>query len=149
LSHPYDDFTPAASLAFLEYLRQVPNRAAAQRLTPVLVTVPDGYPARRLAPPTINCIFATVSSFYEYLIVSGCFRDSENPIRMMDDTATARVPQRHRPVMGRASRQRPIRRVIQVKTVQRLPRPLDEAHIAPLLASLHRERDRAMILLML
>jgi len=145
----YDDFTPAASLAFLDYLRQVPNRAAAQRLTPVLVTAPDGYPARRLAPPTINRIFAAVSSFYEYLIVSGCFKDSENPIRLVDDPATARVPQRHRPVMGRASRQRPIRRVIQVKTVQRLPRPLDKTHTTQLLASLRRERDRAMILLML
>lgn len=145
----YDAFTPAASLAFLEYLRQVPNRSPARRLTPVLVTAPGGWPARRLAPATINRIFATVSSFYEYLIVSGCLQDNENPIQMVDDRHGARVSGRHRPALGRASRQRPIRRVIQVKTVQRLPRPLDDNQIIPLLASLRRERDRAMLLLML
>ncbi len=61
----YDDFTPVVSLAFLEYLRQVPNRTPARRLTPVLVTVTGDQPARRLAPATINRIFAAVSSFYE------------------------------------------------------------------------------------
>ncbi len=86
---------------------------------------------------------------YEYLIVSGCLKDTENPIRMVNDPSGARVSGRHRPALGRASRQRPIRRVIQVKTVQRLPRPLDDDHIVPLLASLRRERDRAMLLLML
>ena len=51
--------------------------------------------------------------------------------------------------MGAASRQRPVRRVVRVKTIQRLPRPLDEEHVAALLATLDRWRDRAMVLLML
>jgi integrase/recombinase XerD len=51
--------------------------------------------------------------------------------------------------MGAASRQRPIRRVVRVKQVQRVPRPLHEAQIASLLQHLRCWRDKAMVLLML
>jgi integrase/recombinase XerD len=51
--------------------------------------------------------------------------------------------------MGRASRQRPIRRSARVKTVQRVPRPMDEAQVQALVAQVRRLRDRAIVLLML
>ena len=51
--------------------------------------------------------------------------------------------------MGLASHQRPVRRVVRVRTIQRLPRPLDEEQVAVLVGSLKRWRDRAMVLLML
>src|SRR5205823_11335156 len=57
--------------------------------------------------------------------------------------------ERHRPFIGPASRQRPIRRVVRVKTVQRLPRPLESDQVEALLGSLRRWRDRALVLLML
>lgn len=145
----YEDFTPASSLALLEYLREAPSRKRAQRLTPVLVAAAGGIPAARLSPATVNRILAAVSSFYEYLIVSGQLADGENPIRKAEDPATARASERHRPFLGRASRQRPIRRVVRVATAQRLPRPLDDEHVEKLLGSLKRWRDRAMFLLML
>jgi integrase/recombinase XerD len=59
------------------------------------------------------------------------------------------VAERHRSFMGASSRQRPVRRVVRVKTIQRLPRPLDDDQVATLLGSLDRWRDRAMVLLML
>jgi hypothetical protein len=54
----------------------------------------------------------------------------------VDDPALARVSERHHPFMGSASRQRPIRRAVRVKTVQRLPRPMSEEQIAQLRGSL-------------
>jgi integrase len=143
-----DGFGPPQSLMLLEYLRQVPSRRPAQRLDLVLATSTDGYSATRLAPATINRLFAAVSSFYEYLIVSGRWA-AENPIQLRPDPALARVAERHRPFIGPASRQRPVRRVVRVKTVQRVPRPLEAEQVTSLLASLTRWRDRAMLLLML
>jgi integrase len=143
-----DAFGPTESLALLEYLRQLPSQRPAQRLGMVLTTTAAGQPATCLAPTTINRIFATVSSFYEYMILFGHIT-SENPMQLRPDPALARVSERHLPFMGPASRQRPIRRAVRVKTVLRLPRPLSDEQVSSLLASLRRWRDRALMLLML
>ena len=146
----YQEFRPSHALLFLEYLSTRPIQKQAQRLTPVLSTTTDeGYSTTRLSPATINRILAAVSSFYEYLILSEQFSTCENPIQQGDDPAYARVADRHRPFMGLASRQRPMRRVVHVKTIQRVPRPLDDDQLNMLLGSLRLKRDRAMILLML
>src|SRR5260221_4279318 len=147
---PYLDFAPRHAFLFLEYLSMLPSRKSAQRLSLVLSTTTDeGTSATRLSPATINRTFAAVSSFYEYLILSGAFIQRENPIQQVDDPALARVAERHRPFMGHASRQRPIRRAVRVKTVQRVPRPMDDHQISQLLDSLKLRRDKAMLLLML
>ncbi len=146
----YQEFTPPHALQFLEYLSTIPSRKQARRLSLVLSTrTAEGTSTTRLSPATINRTFAAVSSFYEYLILSGEFSQRENPIQQVDDPALARVAERHRPFMGRASRQRPIRRSVHVKTVQRVPRPMADEQIDKLLASLRLKRDRAMLLLML
>lgn len=145
----YEEFTPAHSLAFLDYLSHIPSRRQAQRASLVLcTTTEDGRPTTRLSPATINRTFAAVSSFYEYLILSGHLK-KENPILKEDDYATSRVSERHQPFMGHDSRQRPIRRTVRVKTIQYLPRPLSDEEIKLLRASLHSWRDKAMFLLML
>jgi len=77
----YEDFTLAQALAFLEYLHEVPSRTQARRLGLVLCTTDGDQPATRLSPPTINRTFAAVSSFYEYLILSGQFTQRENPFK--------------------------------------------------------------------
>ncbi len=146
----YQEFTPPHALLFLEYLSTMPSRKQAQRLGLVLSTTTDeGSSTTCLSPPTINRIFAAVSSFYEYLILAGQFSERENPIQRVDDLARARVSDHHQPFMGRASRQRPIRRTVHVKTIERVPRPMDDDHIDKLLSSLKLKRDKAMILLML
>ncbi len=146
----YQQFNPAHSLAFLEYLSTLPSRKPSRRLGLVLsTTTSEGDSTTRLSPTTINRIFAAVSSFYEYLILSGQWTSYENPIHKVDDPALMRVSERHRPFMGRASHQRPIRRAVRVKTVQRLPRPMDDDQIDKLLTSLTCKRDKAMLLLML
>jgi integrase len=146
----YQEFSPAHSWAFLEYLSTLPSRKPARRLGLVLsTTTSEGNSTTRLSPTTINRILAAVSSFYEYLILSGQFTGHENPIQKVDDSALARVSERHRPFMGRVSRQRPIRRAVRMKTVQRIPRPMDDDQIDKLLTSLTCKRDKAMLLLML
>ena len=146
----YQEFTPPHALLFLEYLSTVPSRKPARRLGLVLsTTTEEGASTTRLSPATINRTFAAVSSFYEYLILSGEFMQRENPIQQVEDPALARVAERHRPFMGLASRQRPIRRSVHVKTIRRVPRPMDGEQIDRLLASLRLKRDRAMFLLML
>jgi len=147
----YQEFTPPHAFQFLEYLSTIPSRKQARRLGLVLsTTTTGGTSATRLSPATINRTFAAVSSFYEYLILSGAFTGRENPLQQqVDDQALARVAERHRPFMGRASRQRPIRRSVHVKTVRRVPRPMDDEQIGKLLTSLSLKRDKAMLLLML
>lgn len=142
-------FSPAQSLDFLEFLHQLPSHKPVQRLGLALCTREEGLPAKRLSATTINRIFAAVSSFYEYLIISGRLDDQEHPLLKVNDPAGARVSERHRPFLGRASRQHPVRRVVRVKTVQRVPRPLSEEHVQQLLGSLGSWRDRAMLWLML
>ena len=143
-----DGFGPPQALALLEYLRHAPARRPSQRLDLVLATMAGGQSATHLAPATINRVFAAVSSFYEYLIVSGHW-SAENPLQLRPDPALARVSERHRPFIGRASRQHPVRRVVHVKTVQRLPRPLESDQVEALFSSLDRWRDRALLQLML
>jgi integrase len=146
----YHEFRPPHALLFLEYLSQLPSRKAARRLGLVLsTTTADGASATRLAPATINRIFAAVSSFYEYLILAGHFTERENPIQKVPDPALARVPERHRPFMGYASHQKPMRRAVHVKMVRRIPRPMDDEQVRQFLESLSLKRDKAMILLML
>ena len=146
----YLEFRPPHALLFLEYLSQQPSRKPGRRLGLVLsTTAADGASTTRLSPATINRTFAAVSSFYEYLILAGNFTERENPIQKVPDPALARVSERHRPFMGYASRQQPMRRVVHVKTVQRVPRPMDDEQIRQLLESLSKKRDKAMILLML
>src|SRR5260370_40761561 len=143
----WEEFAPRHSIALLEYLRSVPSRRPRRRMTLTVVVDADG-PATKLAASTVNRILAAVSSFYEYVILAGLF-ERLNPIEKRPDPALARVSERHRPFMGRASRQRPIRRAVRVKTVQRVPRPLSEAQVAALLEQLRSKRDRAIVLLML
>ncbi|MGN9844233.1 tyrosine-type recombinase/integrase [Nonomuraea sp. H19] len=143
----WQEFAPRHSIALLEYLRSVPSRRPRQRMALTVVVDADG-PATRLAPSTVNRVLAAVASFYEYVILAGMF-DRLNPIEKRPDPALARVSERHRPFMGRASRQRPVRRAVKVKTVQRLPRPLSEAQVKALLEQLRGKRDRAIVLLML
>ena len=144
----YAEFTPAQAVALLEYLAQVPSRKRVARPAPPAHAAGRAV-ARRLAPASVNRILAAVSSFYEYLIMTGQLAHAENPIRQISDPETARVSERHRPALDRASRQRPIRRTLRVRTAQRLPRPLAEAQVAQLFGALRRWRDRAMFLLML
>ncbi len=145
----YLEFIPVHALDLLAYLRALPSRRPAQRLSLVLCTSDEEGSATHLAATTINRMLAAVSSFYEYLILSGQLTAGENPLQKVDDPMTARVSERHRPFMGHASRQRPIRRVVRVKTVSRVPRPMSEEQIKALLGSLRMVRDKAMLLLML
>jgi integrase len=144
----WETFRSFHALKLLEYLRTVPNRRPVQQLGLTLATVVDGRPATHLAPPTINRILATISSFYDYVIVAGQL-DPSNPIEKRSDLALQRVSDRHRPFMDGASRQRPLRRYVRVKTVQRLPRPLSDEQVAHLLAALRCQRDLALVRLML
>ena len=162
------DFTPAQSILFLEYLRSVPTYKQTRRYSPVLCEPNDKrpeqpgkpkHPGTRLSPATINRIIAAVSTFYEYLILSGRLSTKDNPLAGQRGSghALARCSQDHRHSLGGVNGQgqsrlqpiRPMRRMLSVKTVQHLPRPMSEEHVERLLRSLRRWRDKAMILLML
>lgn len=144
----WDELRPHHALGLLEYLRSVPSRSPRQRLTLSVATLDAGGPGVRLAPTTVNRALAAAASFYEYTLLAGLFAAS-NPIERRADPALARVAERHRPFMGPASRQQPVRRSVRVKVMQRLPRPLDDAQIHALLEQLRCLRDRALVLLML
>lgn len=106
-------------------------------MTLTVATIDADGPGTKLAATTVNRVLAAVSSFYEYVIMAAQF-DRSNPIEKRPDPALQRVSERHRPFMGRASRQKPIRRSVRVKTVQRVPRPMEEAQVQALLAQLRR-----------
>lgn len=149
----WEDFTPALSLEFLEYLRKTPSRnGGARRLRPALVVDegnPDDLsPTTRLSAETVNRTIAAVSSFYDYLIVSGLSDAHANPIRKKADPALSRVSERPKPFLSGISRSTTVRRIARVKTVVRVPRPMPAEHVKMLLGSLKKLRDKAMVLLM-
>jgi integrase/recombinase XerD len=119
-----------------------------QRLGLGLATMQRGQLARHLAPKTINRILAAVSSFYEYTIVAGLYRDA-NPLEKIPDPIAPRVTERHRSFLHGIRRQHPLRRRVGVRTAERLPRPLAEDQVSALLAVLRCTRDLALVRLML
>lgn len=142
------EFKACHSVEFLEYLRAVTIPLSAGRRGLSQVAVIDGRPAARLAATTVNRILSAVSSFYDFAILSATF-DRNNPIEKQSDPHQQRVADRHRPFMDGASRQRPLRRRVSVKTAHRLPRPLSDSQIAELFGALRCQRDRAILRLML
>ncbi len=147
----WNAFRPKHGIELLGYLRHVPVKArGVRRASLAAVTVDDsGQPALRLSVDSVARALAAVSSFYEYVIAVEQYADAEHPLHKVPDVAAAQVSDRRRPMLGNASRQRPLRRAIRVRRVHRLPRPADrDKHIDPLLNCLKTWRDRAIYLLM-
>jgi len=141
----WSDFTPRAALEFLGYLRRVPSRRAAQRLGLTVVTA-EG---RLLSAATVQRVLAATSSFFEWAIAAEEYTGADNPMQKRVDAALGRVPERHQPFVGAASRQQPVRRTVRVRLPIRLPRPMTPAEVDALLASMTTVRDLAIFLLML
>ncbi len=64
------------------------------------------------------------------------------------DHALGRVPDRHQPFVGAASRQQPVRRTVRVRLRLQLSRPMASEDIDAILDSLATLRDLAIFLLM-
>ncbi|WP_433207242.1 tyrosine-type recombinase/integrase [Nocardia sp. CA-107356] len=139
---------PAVIADFLDDMVRLPVKTPRKRQALAAVTANAHGIGVRRSPASINRTLAAVSSFFEFVILIEEYT-AENPVRKIDDRALARVPDRHRPFMGRASRQQPVRRAVRVKTVRALPRPMAADDIDGLLTLLRTKRDRAAILLML
>ncbi len=141
----WNDFSPATALEFLGYLRRVPSRRPAQRLG-LTVATEQG---RLLSAATVQRVLAATSSFFEWAIAAEHYTAGENPMQRKVDDALGRVPERHLPFVGAASRQRPMRRTVRVRLPLRLPRPITSEDIDAILADLTGMRDLAIFLLML
>jgi len=141
----WNDFRPSTALEFLGYLRRVPSRRPAQRLGLTVATERG----RLLSAATVQRILAATSSFFDWAIAAEQYTAGENPMRRRVDHALGRVPDRHQPFVGAASRQQPVRRTVRVRLPLRLPRPMTNEDVEALLASLTTLRDLAIFLFML
>ena len=141
----WNDFRPSTALEFLAYLRQMPSRRPAQRLG-LTVATEDG---RLLSAATVQRVLAATSSFFDWAIAAEQYTAGDNPMQRRVDHALGRVPERHQPFVGAASRQQPVRRTVRVRLPLRLPRPMSGEDVDALLASLTSLRDLAIVLLML
>jgi len=144
----WERLKPPHALDLLAYLRTLPSAHLVQRLGLTLTTTHDGSPARLLAPKTINRILAAVSSFYDYMITAGQFLQA-NPLEKIPESLAPRLTDRHRSFLAGIHRQRPLRRRVAVRTVERLPRVLEAPQVTALLGALRSTRDLALIRLML
>ncbi|GAA1185818.1 integrase [Kitasatospora gansuensis] len=89
-----------------------------------------------------------MSPFYEFLIASERYTGRDNPVVKKVDQAAARVPDRYRPPLANARRQQPVRRVLRVKTVEPVPRPMPAGVYRALVDELRTRRDLALLELM-
>ncbi len=144
----WHELRPAHTVEFLQFLRRVRTLHRSRRTGPRLAVLNNGELRAALAPSTINRILAAVSSFYQFAILTDQYQWL-NPIEKSADFATERVSERHRPAMGRASWQRPMRRRLAVRSVIRVPRPLSTLQVKSLLTVLRSQRDLALVRLML
>ena len=144
----WTSFSPELSAAFLEYLRSVhANRK--RRDTSIRLVVSEGAAVRQgLSAATINRILVAVDTFYRWAIFTGAFSGA-NPIAKKQDQTSWRVSDRHRPFLTGISRQRSEVRELRLKTMQRLPRPMNQQQVEGLLAATRNLRDRSLVLLML
>lgn len=106
-----------------------------------------GRSPRRLSDASVARALASVSVFYEFLIVSEIYFLEENPFTKVPNRKALMISDLNRPAMGNNSRQRPVRRRVGVSLPQRLPRPIPRAEVVTFLASLTTLRDRAIFLL--
>lgn len=145
----WEGLTPVRAIDLLIHLRATPARQRGQPRGPVLATS-EGVPAgpRCLSASTINRALAAVSSFYSWASTAG-LSDGPNPITRVLDSAAVHVADRHIPFLAGISRQQPNRRALRVKTVHRLPRPLEAEQVNAVLDALRCRRDLAMVRLML
>lgn len=145
----WEALTPERAVGLLAHLRATPARRRGQPRTPVLATSEGASAALPgLSAATVNRALAAVSSFYDWAILAGRL-DGPNPIVRVVDRAVVSVTDRHRPFLSGISRQHATQRALQVKTIRRLPRPLDPDQVAALLDALRCRRDLALVRLML
>jgi hypothetical protein len=71
----WSEFRPSTALEFLAYLRRVPSRRPAQRLS---LTVATGQ-GRLLSPATVARVLAATSSFFEWAIAAEEYTGANNP----------------------------------------------------------------------
>ncbi|PVA70175.1 tyrosine-type recombinase/integrase [Mycobacteroides abscessus] len=138
-------FTPPQAVEFLAWLRNARSRKRVQRHQLGVVTA-DGQ--RKLSGSTCNRTLAAISTFYEFLISAGRYDNIDNPLLRQVDTGALRVPHRYRSPLMSSAEQRPIRRVVRVRTVEPLPRPIDDAVYEKILEAVTKLRDRALLELM-
>jgi integrase len=141
----WNEFTPAVALEFPGNLRRLPSRRPAQRLG-LTVATEQG---RLLSGATVQRVLAATSSFFKWAIAAEEYAGAENPMQTRVDAALGRVPDRHQPFVGAASRQQPVRRTVRVRLPIRLPRPMKPDEVDALLASMTTIGDLALFLLML
>lgn len=104
-------------------------------------------PSRR-SPATVNRAMAAISAFYVWAGLSAR-RHGANPIARGTHHASYPVSDRHRPFLLGIARSHSSTRLLSVKTVRRLPRPLPDDHVERLVAELRCARDIALVRLML
>ncbi len=141
----WDELTSERAVHLLIHLRAMPAKRIGQPQNPVLTTCNGTTTGvSGLSPATINRALAAVSSFYEWTILAARF-DGPNPIVRVVDRTFARVTDRHRSFLAGISRQQATQRTLRVKTVRRLPRPLEPDQVTALLVTLRCKRDLALV----
>jgi len=141
----WSEFRPSIARELLAYLRRVPSRRPGQRLD---LTVATGE-GRLLSAATVARTLAATSSFFEWAIAAEEYAGTDNPMQRRVDQPLGRVPDRHQPFVGAASRQQPVRRTVRVRLPIRLPRPMTVEEVDALLVRMTTVRDLAILLLML
>lgn len=123
-------FFACHTVDFLIFLNAVKPRRRKATVYPDLVRT-------GLSPTSINRTLAAVSTFYEYLVLTGAEGVENNPLDA--STGHGRIGQARRPA----------RRLKRLRRIHPIPRPLTDEQISRLLNVIVRPRDRAMFLLML
>jgi integrase/recombinase XerD len=144
----WEHLSAEQALDFLVHLRVLPSKRRGSSRCITLVADRGSQTSRGLSASTINRMLAAVSSFYDWAILSDRFQGS-NPLAKVEHRNILRVSDRHRPFLDGISRRTPMARLLRVKTVRRLPRPMSNEQTDALLGTVRNLRDGALLRLML
>lgn len=149
LGKSYKEILPKDLIGLIEYLKNKPAKYKPSNLITIQDIASGHTQAGALSASTINRMLATISSFYDWVILS----DEDvnmSPMPYVIDYKAVPTNESYKGFLSFAKKNNQVKsRFLKVKVPKHLPRPIGVSDTKIILESLNTYRDKAIILLSL